>query len=415
MQAISDLELPYLPFEDMAFRCDPFPYFSEARRRHPWLARCSFAYVVTSYEAVRELIAHDDRMCVGFGHAVEMMGAGGTPWGEFVKLSVQNQVGSLHKRLRDAVAPAFTPRAANEHRGAMREEMTRLLDEWGPKGAFDFGEFASNYPVSVMCRIIGASPESVNGLRSSLEILGLGGSFEPDYLPRFQEAFGVVDGFVRELAAERREADHRGQAPDLLDRLLEINDGGGLGDDELFNLLVFLFTAGYDTSKNVLSSVLHLLIDRKECYERCAEDFEFSRKVVNETLRYHGPASSPRVLLEDITLRDIRIPADTMLFIPWSVLNRDPGSFKNADLFDPERERDSQTIAFGLGPHICLGQYIARAQLEEGLHLMAQRIKNPRRAGEIGWREFVGVWGLRGFPIEFDYAPEHTSGREEII
>lgn len=403
MQTISDLDLPWLPLDEMAFRRDPFFYFSEAREQHPWLARCSFAYVLTCHEAVRELMAYDDRMCVGFGHAVEMLGAGGTPWGEFVKQSVQNQVGSLHKRLRDAVAPAFSPRAANEQRGVMREEMTRLLDEWGPRESFDFGEFASNYPVSVICRIIGASPEVVSQLRSSLEILGLGGSLEPSYLPRLQEAFGVVDGFVRELVAERRVRGRDGEVPDLLDRLLLIDDDGGLSDDELCNLLVFLFIAGYDTSKNMLSSVMHLLIDRPEYYERCARDFDFSRKVVTETLRYHGPASSPRVLLEDIVLREVYIPKDTMLFLPWSVLNRDPGSFRNADVFDPERERDSQTMAFGLGPHICLGQFLARAQLEEGLHLMAQRMKNPRRAGEIGWREFVGVWGLRGFPIEFDY------------
>jgi cytochrome P450 len=403
MKRISDLELPFLPFEAVSFRENPFLPFQLARQQHPWLAKCSFAYVITSYQAVRELMAYDDQMCVGYGRAVDYLGAGGTPWGEFIKHAIQNQVGPLHKRLRDSVAPAFTPRAANENRAVMREQMTRLLDEWGPREAFEFGDFASHYPVSVMCRIIGASPDLVPGLRSSLEILGLGGSFEPDYLPQFQQAYGVVDSFVRELVMDRRAGVNTADQPDLLDRLLEINDGGGVSDDELFNLLVFLFTAGYDTSKNVLSLALYLLIDRPEYYERCAQDIEFSRKVITETLRYHGVASSPRVLLEDIQLRDVYIPKETMLFIPWSTVNRDPHSFKNPDEFDPDRERDSHIIPFGLGPHMCLGQFIARAQLEEGLHLMAQRIKRPRRAGENGWREFVGVWGIRGFPIEFDF------------
>jgi cytochrome P450 len=53
---------------------------------------------------------------------------------------------------------------------------------------------------------------------------------------------------------------------------------------------------------------------------------------------------------------------------------------------------------------MCLGQFIARAQLEEGLHLIAQRITKPRSRGPVGWRPFPGVWGIRGLPIEFEPA-----------
>jgi len=58
-------------------------------------------------------------------------------------------------------------------------------------------------------------------------------------------------------------------------------------------------------------------------------------------------------------------------------------------------------VAFGLGKHMCLGQYMARAQLQEGLHLVAQRMQDPHMAGEMGWRPFPGAWGIKGLPIEF--------------
>jgi cytochrome P450 len=62
-------------------------------------------------------------------------------------------------------------------------------------------------------------------------------------------------------------------------------------------------------------------------------------------------------------------------------------------------------MAFGRGMHICLGQFIARAQMEEGLHLIAQRITKPRLVGVSGRRPFTGVWGLKGLPIAFTPAP----------
>ena len=72
--------------------------------------------------------------------------------------------------------------------------------------------------------------------------------------------------------------------------------------------------------------------------------------------------------------------------------------------FDPERENAGRHLAFGRGAHICMGMFIARAQLQEGLHLIAQRLKNPRLNGKIVWRQFLGAWGPRDLPIAFDPA-----------
>jgi hypothetical protein len=61
-------------------------------------------------------------------------------------------------------------------------------------------------------------------------------------------------------------------------------------------------------------------------------------------------------------------------------------------------------VDFGLGKHMCLGQYIARAQLQVGIRLIARRMRNPRKAGEPGWRPFPGNWGIDGLPVEFEPA-----------
>jgi len=116
MQQVEELNLPWLKLEDPETWPDPFAQFNEARKAHPWLARSSVGYVVTSYKAMREVMEHDDVMSVGYRKAVEAMGALDTPWGQFIAHALQGQNGELHKRLRGALAPAFTPREANRHR-----------------------------------------------------------------------------------------------------------------------------------------------------------------------------------------------------------------------------------------------------------------------------------------------------------
>jgi cytochrome P450 len=403
MQTLSSLDLPLLPLEDPAFAANPFPHFAAARERHPWLARWQHGPIVTGYGAVRDLMAMESRMRMPYDQLVEVMDAKGTAWGRFQESHILSRSGPGHKRIRDILAPAFTPRQANLHRPLMRETIARLLDEWAPKGAFDFEEFASWFPITVTCRLIGASPEVIPGIRSAMETLGLGVSMDPTLLPRLEGAIVKMDDFVHQLMDERRQSPRPdATSPDLLDLLLHAQSKGGLTERELADLLIFLFAAGFDTSKNVLTLTMHELVSRPEIYRRCADDLSYCRRVIDETMRFHSVTTTNRLLTQDITYRDVLLPAGTSLGFPWSVIARDPGAVEDADRFEPDRARENPHLGFALGGHICLGQFIARATLEEGLHQIAQRIANPRSPGPRAWRPFPGVWGIAGLPITFD-------------
>jgi len=406
MQNLNQLDLPSLPMEDPAFSENPLPQFAAARERHPWLATCAFGHVITQYDAMRDLLWLDHSLTGAYDNVVEAMRARGTKWGRFQQESLLAQKGESHARIRKVLAPAFTPQQANRHRPLMRETIAGLLDEWVPKGAFDFEEFASYFPISVMARLIGAPADAIPDLRSSMEAFGLSMSMDPEFLPQLERATEVLDAFGQGLVAERRKARAAGKrGDDMLEILLDTVDSGGLSERELYDLLIFLFVAGYDTSKNALTLLMDAMIRNPDMYERCAEDLEFCRKVTEENFRYLTTSTIPRVTTRDINYRDVLIPAGTMLFFPVSVSGRDPTAIADPDSFDPERQEEKKHITFGMGVHICLGQFIARAQIQEGLHLIAQRIRNPRRAGPSSWRPFYGVWGLRGLPIAFDPAP----------
>jgi cytochrome P450 len=408
MQSLAELDLPELPMQEPWFAEDPFPHFAAARRKHPWLAKWDFGPVVTQYDAVRELIRMEPaRMRTPYEQFATLMEAEDTNWGRFQRSQMLAYNGEPHRRLRDILAPAFTPRQANLHRPLIREVILELLEAWAPKGAFDFEEFASYFPVTVFFNLVGADPALLPGIRTSLEAMGLSVSLEKKYMPAILEAFDHLDAFVHALMAERRAGKRHKETPDLLDVLLAAQDDGGLTEREMADLLVFLFTAGFDTSKNVLTLAMYELLSRPEIYRRCAADLAYSRKVIDETMRFHSVTTVPRLLTDDIAYRDVLLPKGVTLWFPWSSMGRDPSAVERADEFDPDREQKSPHMGFALGPHICLGQFIARAQLEEGLHLLAQRLGNPRSSGPQGWRPFPGVWGISGLPIKFEPAAQN--------
>ncbi len=190
----------------------------------------------------------------------------------------------------------------------------------------------------------------------------------------------------------------------MLEFLIEAGDQEGITDRQLADMLIFLLVAGYDTSKNVITYTMRIMLDHPDIYARCSEDWEYTGKVIEEALRMFTPASTFRATREDIVHRGVLIPKDTTLFFLLNVAGGISADIDNPHSFDPDRPVDGRPryVGFGLGKHMCLGQYIARAQLQEGFHLIARHMRNPRADGEPGWRPFPGNWGIQGLPIVFE-------------
>ena len=406
MKRVDELDLYLLHWDTPEFAADPYTEFDKAREKHPWLARTDTGYAVFGLQAIRDLLGNDGNLRPSFDNIAEIMECKGSPWGRFCGEQMIALPEREHRSLRDTFAAKFTPRYANQLRPVMRETMERLLEEWAPRERIDFEEFASYYPVAVTAQMVGAPLDVIPGLRKSMETLGLAFAMDKKAVPALDAAFLHMDAFAQDLVAERRANPHGGEDTDLLDIILEAADQGEISDRQLYDLLIFLFVAGYDTSKNVLTYMMHLMTEHPQVYEHCAEDLEYCRKVIEETLRMFNPSSTFRITDADIEYDGVLIPAGTMLFFTLNVSGRDPGAFDDADTFNPDREIDParRHVAFGLGKHMCLGQFIARAQLQEGIHLIARHMKQPHETAEPGWRPFPGVWGIKGLPIEFEPA-----------
>src|SRR5579871_992085 len=404
MPTLAELDLMSLPLQSAALAQDPLPWFERARGVHPWLAKWDeFGFVITEYAAMRELFGRDDQLRPPYADVVDRLGQQGTPWGRFTREQMISLPVDQHQLLRTTFAAKFTPRNANTLRPMMRATIARLLDDWAPKGEIDFEAFASHFPISVMFTLVGAPHEGIAVLRDDLEAIGLAHSYELDRFPRIQEGMVRLDAWVQQAIAERRAHPRTDGIEDLLELLIRTGDEGEISHRQLTDLIMFFFLAGYDTSKNVLTYTMYTLLDHPEIYARCARDHDYCKAVIEEALRWYNPSTVARFVDSAFEYRGVTFPKDTMLFFPLSVSGRDPKAFPDGERFDPERPIDPQRrqIAFALGKHMCLGQYIARAQLQEALHLVAQRMREPKLVGEPGRRPFPGSWGLKGLPIAF--------------
>lgn len=401
MVAAAETSIPMIPVETLEFSADPDPFLQAARREHPWLARFSQGYVVHGYQAVADLLADDANLVPGFGPIIDYYGVRGTMWARFMEEMVLSQSGGAHARLRASVAQAFTPRRANQVRPMMQRVITELLDDWAPRGAFDFAVFASFFPVTVTCGLLGVSAEPIPRMRTALENQLTSLTLDPAAKALFMAGWEVLWAFADGLV-NNREASGAVDEDSLLDAMIAAKNAGQLDDTELRFMLLTVVVAGYDTSKNMLTLTMKMLLERPDLYRRCAEDREFCGKVAQEALRHSAIATPYREVAQDFTYEGHRFHKGETVVCAPPLAGRDPSVFAHPLVFDPDRGNAARHLAFGRGAHICLGQFIAKNQLQEGLHLIARRLRNPRINGEIAWRPFLGAWGLKSLPITFD-------------
>jgi cytochrome P450 len=403
MDQATDTAIPVMPVETPEFSADPQPHLEAARRGHPWLARFSQGYVVHGYQACADLLADDRNMTCGFGPVLDFYGVRGTSFARFMEEMLISDYSPAHERLRGSVAHAFTPRRANQERGMMQRTITTLLDEWAPRGRFDFADFASLFPVTVMCGLLGVSAEPIPRIREALENHLKSLTLDPAAKPLFMAGWDVLWEFADSLVSER-EARGAFDEASLLDAIIAAKNKGEMDAFEARSMVLTVMIAGYDTSKNQLTMTMKLLLDRPELYRRCADDLAFCRKVIEESLRHSAIATPYREVVNDFAYDGYAFRKGDLIVLAPPLGNRDPTVFADPGAYDPDRENNGRNIAFGRGPHLCIGQFLARNQLQEGLHLIAQRLRNPRLDGEIAWRPFLGAWGPRSLPIAFDQA-----------
>jgi cytochrome P450 len=259
--------------------------------------------------------------------------------------------------------------------------------------------FADHYPIQLICELLGVPRKDyalfggwANALTWVLS-LEIGA-----HLDEVAEGLVGIGTYIENFIAERRVHPE----DDLVTALIQAEDGGDrLSGPELRTLIASLLFAGYDTTRNQLGIGLFLFAQHPAEWRRLRERPELAPKAVDEILRFLGTVSvAPRIANEALVIGDYEVPAGTIVSLSTAAANHDPAVHREPERFDIAADREPP-LTFGGGPHYCLGANLARAEMQEALVVLAERMPDLRIDGEVLWRPRSGIFGPTALPLAF--------------
>ena len=396
-----------LDLRSKAFQANPHAAYARLRRDSPiagvQLPIFGAGFALARYADVSEALK-DPRLANDPANAPGAPDPLGQWWLPAVFRAVRHSMifsdGDDHRRLKNLVHLAFTPKRIEALEQRIEQVTDELLTSALAKGSFDLiTEFALPLPLWVISELLGVPEADRHVFRDRMEGL-LDSSLGPLQLVRNVPAAFQTMAFFRRLIADRR----REPGDDLVSALAHAEtEGQRLSEDELLAMLFLLLFAGHETTVNLLASGTLALLEHPAQLERLRAEPALIGSAIEELLRYTNPVeqSGARYAREPLTFHGVEVPAGRMVILLLASANRDEAVFTEPDTLDLGRT-PNRHLAFGLGGHYCLGAPLARLEARVALPALLRRAPNLRLAvpaSELRWRGSLNLRGLTALPV----------------
>ena len=293
--------------------------------------------------------------------------------------------GEQHRRVRALLQPAFMPETVNKWRGPIDEVIRKeFLEPLVPQKKADLMRFGLEFPIREMYALMGFPVDDPAKYRQyaawALAMVG-GNQIDPAKAPEAKRQAGIavraLYDAIKQVVVDRRAAGSQGD--DLVGRLLRAEfEGRTLDDHEVTTFVRSLLPAAGETTTRTFSSIITMLFTTPGLVERVRNDRSLVARLIDETVRYEPVATfKVREAAKDTEIAGVKIPKGAFVQCMVISANRDEAAFDQPDVFDIDR-KPKPSFGFGFGPHMCIGQFVAKVELTCAINAMLDLFPNVR-------------------------------------
>jgi cytochrome P450 family 142 subfamily A polypeptide 1 len=311
-----------------------------------------------------------------------------------------------HGRRRKLVSRGFTPRRVRDHEATIRRICTTIIDRVAPKGACDFvWDIAAPLPLLLIADMLGFPPESYDDLlRWSDDLIrATTADPPPDVALAAMEASLGFREFQLGVIADRRA---KPPQDDLVSILCYADiDGERLDDESIISESLLILIGGDETSRHVMTDGMLALLEQPDQAAILRDDPAAIELGVEELLRWVSPIKNmARTVARELQLHGQTLREGDQVVLMYPAANRDPAVFDDPERFDVRRNPNPH-LAFGFGPHFCMGASLARVELRVMFSELLRRLPDLHLAGDPSPRRASNfISGPEAMPVAFTAA-----------
>ena len=300
-----------------------------------------------------------------------------------------------HNAVKKVIMPPFMPRALNEMAPKIEKLAAEIVESVAGKGQCEFVfDVASRLPIYTFCELMGI-PEH---LRDQVADYGNAlADVENNTSQSLDPMIGLF-GVAQELAEEKR------RNPDDLLMSVMANDTTLNLDPMAINQFVLVFAmAGHETTRSTAAHFINLMSLYPDQYALLRSDFDAHiDNAIDEVLRFTSTTTNfTRTAMADTEIGGTEVRKGQKIYLSYAAANRDPAVFEDPHHFDITRANAKRHLAFGAGPHICVGARLAKMQLRALLKEIVNRLPDIRPIGDPEWLRSVWFNAIIKMPVTF--------------
>lgn len=391
---------------DEKIRRNPFPLYEQLQLEDPvhWSEPLR-SWVVTRYDDVRQVAMtptmSSDRLQPFYESLKDERRDILSGVMRYLNLWLPFREPPEHTRLRKLLNSVFTPALIASMQGNIGKTVDSILEQVDTTKPVDFmREIAVLLPAYVILDMLSIPRQHFLEIKQWSDdlILFIGTARgEKNKYARAREGADRMADYFREVIRSRRAA----PGSDVLSQMIAARDDGNtLTEDELVATCMLILMAGHETTTSLLGNAIKALLDHPEQLARLQAAPEMIDSAVEEFLRFDGPAvAAARVVAVDHELAGKQLKQGDRVFAMLNAANRDPRRFERPHELDLTRT-PNRHIAFGQGPHFCLGAPLARLEAKVCVRILVDRFPQMRYAeGDCKWMDALVMRGLTSFPL----------------